>query len=376
MGQQEPSPSLYPLEDKTPTQAVQQEREQVTGKEELPPVIAVDAPQHPTEFRTFGAQEGLIGFVDMVEAWADSQPLVQRLLEFSTTYAPLFTVASGAVTVVGFVYGLYTNYMNNKKAEERTERIIREMRSLINQMVSQVEGMIKRAEEDIKNHIDEVAVRTHLENTKANQRRIQTWLLILADSDFTNVQTGLATIIIADCDSNISHLESALERALTTGNAAIALAVYKHLTDAYQSKNQVFSIIDVSPEPQTSNIVTIDSINRILAYHTRVLAAIRTTLRLQFDGPIQLGPSLENLPPVDLPAPGSFGDDPFPAPPPPPSFSYSFRGALVNMYELDPSVVIAMMERHIEEDYLKHTEYIRPLEGEHRKALNEIQQLN
>lgn len=305
------------------------------------------------------------------EAWAKDEPEVTRFIGIAKSYEELFQnfeavvigdlLIEAAKTVITYEYNLYTAYQQ-QQADKKIAMMIVEL------VVKQVGSMIERAANDIIKHIDDSIDQGRLRDTLSDlnglRENIRFWLDAVAQSEFADMRPHLLADIIESGNNLFADLKGHLNESITAKDSCRAAIVYKNMVDCVQLSNHVLNVA-AQDGPKSANAQARRNITSLLEYHSEVLLLARQTLNKQFYWGITtvgVGPHAPGEPPEETKD----------------YYHIWFRGELIPTTvaeSQDDEVLSKALAERQEHEFAVNTEYIRPLEDAHRKALVELENL-
>ncbi|KAK2608703.1 hypothetical protein QQS21_002692 [Conoideocrella luteorostrata] len=213
------------------------------------------------------------------KAWLDSQPEIVAIAAIGTAYGPVISMAVGLVTLI-------KNWNQDDKDNARASKIVREVVSQINDIIQRTEQNIKHYIDTVKDYIDNDTLKQYLYSMKGNDYNLQLWLTTLADSNFANFSETGVVDCLQQSNKDIAGVEGCLLTAIEKKDPVRSLAIYQNLHDAVDLHTRILKIID-KDAPFESNIEIAAKLTLLIDLHPKVQSVVREFLRRQFVGPVR-----------------------------------------------------------------------------------------
>jgi hypothetical protein len=205
-----------------------------------------------------------------LQAWEGAKGIVGAI---SVAVAPY----TAAATVLGFLWGIYDTFREEAKNKKNAQRIIR-------QVVEQVGAMLSQLREDLKDYIDETALRD-LEGKLSGARLVLQDIANDWTSESPEVQAQTVSRLFGLSDTLtffvVGPLQIMVEREET--NLKLAVRALPLLYNASALKQQVRQMIDTSVESVRN---AIEETKSLVNLSQPILSEMRKVSNLQFYGPV------------------------------------------------------------------------------------------
>lgn len=144
--------------------------------------------------------------------------------------------------------------------------------------------MITRAVENFEEFYFEQEVKNHIRSLCTQQDSFAKTMLRSPKADLDAVDSNLLALALDKTNDLIGYFKDTMNEYMDASNSAAAAALYPNMIDATQLQNQILAWKDKTLPHGGSKVAKVN-ILRLIAMHDRLLKAIRETMDKQFFGP-------------------------------------------------------------------------------------------